>query len=289
MSSCRYLRSFFVLSVLLLGLSACATGKVLQGELSGELYWQGEVYLQGNVVIEKGARLTIAPGTRVVFLPSNLPDDELNEHPYFPGTELIVRGEIIALGTKAQPIFFQAEEKTAEAGSWGAVNIEGSARAIFDYCVFQQADSALHARDSWVVVENSKFINNLVGIRFHDTNILIEKNLLEKNGAAIRFHFGAPVICKNIIRDNGKGLFITSEPREYTIENNSFIANRPYQVSLGEGVRQAVVLRNNFWGAQTEQSLPESLYDGRVDEWLGRVEFLPMRQAPDPDSGGVWK
>lgn len=244
--------------------------------------------MQGDVVLAEDSVLTIAPGTRVLFLPSASNNDELTEHPYFPGSELIVRGQIIAQGTAAEPIQFEFFDPTAEAGSWGGVNIEDSKRALFNFCSFRQADSAIHARNSWVVVENSLFSENLVGIRFHDSNILIEKNLLQHNGAAIRFHFGAPVICRNLIRNNSKGLFISSQPRDYTIENNSFIDSAAYEVSLGEGVRETVVLKNNFWGQQNAENLPNKLYDGRLDDWLGTVDYLPMRSLPDPEVGGGW-
>ncbi len=276
---------FFLLACSLL---SCVPKPVVRGELQGQIKWQGEVHVQGDVILAEGSVLTIAPGTKVVFLP--LPDamDDLNQHPYFPGSEIIVRGQIIAQGTAREPIQFQFVDPTAEPGSWGGLNIEGSERAHFEFCIFRQSDSAIHARNSWVVVENCLFEHNLVGIRFHDTNILIEKNLLQNNDAGIRFHFGSPVICKNLLRNNGKGLFITSEPREYTIENNSFIGNSPYEVSLGEGVQEAVVLKNNFWGKQTTASLPGKLYDGRKDDWLGTVDFLPMRSIPDPDVGGQW-
>lgn len=280
----------FLLILIPLSTSACLPRPVLlQGELHGQLHWQGEVHLQGNVILAKDAVLTIAPGTRVLFLPMDLATDELADHPNFPGSELIIRGQIVAKGTAKMPISFQFVDPLASAGSWGGLNIEESPRAIFDYCYFTQADSAIHARQSWVVIENSFFSNNLVGIRFNDANMLIEKNLLQQNGAAIRFHFGSPVICKNEIRDNRKGLFITSEPRDYTIENNSFYNNRPYQVSLGEGVRDAVALGNNYWGSETAESLPATFFDGRLDDWLGTINFLPLRSQPDIDAGIRWK
>ena len=269
-------------------LSACLPQPALQGELHGQLNWQGEVHLQGNVILAEDVVLTIAPGTKVVFLPLDPSLDDFSEHPYFPGSELIVRGQIIAKGTAEAPIRFQYIDPDSEPGSWGGVNIEESKRAIFDHCIFRQADSAVHARESWVVVENSLFTENLVGIRFNSTNILIEKNLLHNNGAAIRFHFGSPVICKNEIRNNDKGLFITSDPRDYTIENNSFLNNSPYQVSLGEAVPDTVFLQKNYWGEETAETLPSKLYDGRLDKWLGTVDFMPMRVAPDPDVGIRW-
>lgn len=280
-----------VLVFVLFSLGGCLVpgeDRVIRGELHGLQRWQGTVYLRGDVVLAADAELIIAPGTRVLFLPPQAGEDLLTGHPYFPGSELIVRGTLLAAGTANQPILFQSADPQAAPASWGGINIEDSERAVFDYCSFQQADSALHARRSWVSVENSHFFNNLVGIRFHDTDFLIEKNLLQNNGAAIRFHFGSPVICKNVIRNNGKGLFITSAPWGYTIENNSFINNRPWQVSLGEGVLDPVMLKNNFWGEDVAALLPNYLYDGRKDDWLGEIRFQPLRSTPDNSAGILW-
>lgn len=279
-------RRFFCSILPLCLLCACLSPVgPLEGELHGRLHWQREVHILGDVVLAEDTSLTIEPGTRVLFLPLDSTADDLQDHPNFLGSELIVRGRMIAKGTAERPISFQFFDLKGVAGSWGGVNIEGSPQAVFDYCSFTQADSAIHARQSRVIIENSLFTDNLVGIRFNDSEILIENNLLHHNGAAIRFHFGAPVIRNNEIRENRKGLFITSEPRNYTIENNSFIDNRPYQVSLGEGVREAVELGNNFWGTETSESLPGTFFDGRLDDWLGTIDFLPMRTEAAPDTG----
>ncbi len=277
--------------LLLLLLAGCLNRPVptvVQGELQGEHFWQGEVRLRGDVVLADTASLTIAPGTQVLFLPPLAGEDKLTEHPYFPGSELIVRGQLSATGSAAKPIVFRALEQTAGPGSWGGLNIEDSEQAVFSYCRFQQADSAIHARRSWISIENSQFVNNLVGIRFHDTDILIENNLLQHNRTAIRFHFGSPVICNNEIRDNQKGLFITSAPWGYRIENNSFINNHPYQVSLGEGVIEAVELNNNYWSEAAGAPLEQRFYDGRLDDWLGTINYQPVREQAAPGVGIRW-
>ncbi len=248
--------------------------------LRGQIYWRGEVHIRGDVVLEKTAVLTIAPGTRVIFDPPRSGEDLYQEHPYFPGSELIVRGRLIAAGTVEEPIVFTTADPNGAAGSWGGINIEDAPEVSFTYCRFEQADSAIHARNSQVRVEYSTFRKNHVGVRFHDTTLLVDTNLFENNGTAIRFHFGSPVIRNNVIRQNGTGLFISAEPRDYRIENNNFMDNRPYQVSLGEGVRQAVDLRNNYWSEAPGSPLETFIFDGRVDDWLGRVEYLPVRSRP---------
>ena len=75
------------------------------------------------------------------------------------------------MGTAENPIFFEAVDSSATAGFWGAINLVGSPEAIFEYCVFRQADSAVHSWDSQVYIEQSLFEDNLVGIRFNASEI----------------------------------------------------------------------------------------------------------------------
>lgn len=260
----------------------------LQGVLQGTQHWRGTVYLQGDVVLPAETSLIIAPGTEVVFLPAPAELDLLRNHPNFPGSELIVRGKLIAEGTAERPITFRHLDPQAPAGSWGAVNIEGSPEVSFRHCRFRQADSAVHSRDARVTVEESVFENNLVGIRFNNTEILIERNLLQHNGAAIRFHLGAPVICQNLIRDNDVGLFLTSHPLGYHIEANNLINQRRYQVVLGEEVPDDVVMPRNYWGGTELEAIQQSLFDGQRSSYLGRVLVLPLAQQPIANAGPSW-
>ncbi len=270
-------------------LAACvSTVNPIQGTLSGNLRWQGKVYLAGDVVLERGARLVIAPGTEVIFLPSEKGQDHWQDHPNFPGSELIVRGLLLAEGTSQAPITFRYADPDAPAGSWGGINIESSPEARFRYCRFSQADSALHSRDSLVFVEESVFENNLVGIRFHSTKILVEKNLLRHNRTAIRFHFGAPVICKNDILDNERGVFITSHPRDYLIEGNNILGSREYSVIFGEEVPEDVTMARNYWGTADPAAIEATFYDGRRESYLGRIRFQPLAERPVAGAGVSW-
>lgn len=269
--------------------AACARpSPPLRGVLQGELLWKGTVYLQGDVILPADASLVIAPGAEVVFLPAPLELDLLQAHPNFPGSELIVRGRLIAEGTAERPITFRHHDPEAPAGSWGAVNIEGSPEVSFRHCRFRQADSAVHSRDARVTVEESLFENNLVGIRFNNTEILIERNLLQNNGTAIRFHLGAPVICQNLIRDNGVGLFLTSHPLGYHIEANNLLNQRHYQVVLGEEVPDDVAMPRNYWGGTDRETIQQSLFDGQRTSYIGRVKVLPLTETPVATAGPSW-
>lgn len=273
-----------------LWLTACVgpSPMPLQGTLVGDLNWSGEVRLRGDVVLEEGSRLTVAPGTTVLFLPPLQGEDRLSEHPNFAGSELIVHGSLRAEGTPSEPIVFRFVDPDAPAGSWGGINLSASPEALFRYCRFTQADSAVHSRESKVSIEESLFENNLVGIRFHSSAMCIENNLLRRNGTAIRFHYGAPVIRKNDIRENTKGIFITSFPRDYRIEQNNIVDSGSYQVVLGEDVPDDVRMPGNYWGRGGDSIIEAALFDGRRERHLGRVLYLPAADQPVRGAGISW-
>lgn len=276
---------FSGLAFLLLLPVACSTSHLgkpafVTGVVSGDARWQGTVYIGGDLVIEKQARLVVAPGTDVVFLPPAPGQDLFTERPNFPGSELIVQGVLIAEGTAAKPISFRYVDPGAPAGSWGGINLRESSEAHFRYVHIMQADSAIHSHKSKAVIEESRIENNLVGLRFNATEFLIQNNLLRDNGTAIRFHFGAPVISGNIITDNGQGFFITSYPRDYLIEGNNIVGNRGHAVVLGEEVPDDVRMAGNYWGPDKPEAIEASFFDGRKDDYLGKVLFVPFATAP---------
>jgi len=279
-----------VLAALCLMLVACASKRnpVVQGVLHGELTWQGDVFVAGDVTLAEDVKLTILPGTRVRFMPADTGPDELVAHPHFPGSELIIKGQIQAVGTPAEPIVFEAVDPDATAGFWGAINLFGSQEAVFEYCIFRQANSAIHSWDSQVYIEQSLFEDNLVGIRFNESEILIEHNLLRNNHTGVRFHFGSPVICENEFVDNNVNLFVTSHPRDYRIENNSFGVPAEYHVIFGEEVPEDVNLAGNFWLHENPSAMLDSFYDGRRSPYLGKVLVEPQRASPSSQTGLSW-
>ena len=284
------LKRYLLLAGLCLLMAGCFSGKdqTIRGVLHGELVWQGDVLIAEDVVLESDVKLTILPGTRVRFLPAEADGGGWIEHPHFPGNELIIKGQVHAVGTAEKPIVFEAVDPAAAAGFWGAVNLVGSSEAIFEYCVFRQADSAVHSRDSQVYIEQSLFEDNLVGIRFNESEILIEHNLLRNNQTAVRFHFGSPVICENEFADNAVNLFVTSHPRDYHIENNTFGKASEYNVVFGEEVPEDVSLLRNYWIKETPSTLVDSFYDGHRSPYLGKVVFEPQRTTPSNQAGLSW-
>jgi hypothetical protein len=290
--SLRRFGLFSLLVVILLSPVGClhrqSAPAVVVGELHGEMTWAGEVFIGGDVTLAADARLTIRPGTVVRFLgPVGFAGGE-SEHPHFPGSELNIYGVLEAMGTPAQPIAFAAADDDAPAGSWGAVNFAEGSRGVLRYCVFRQADSAVHSREATVEVTESRFENNLVGIRFHTSNMRIERNLLHGNDTGIRFHFGAPVVNRNRFEENRVNLFITAHPRDYRFEDNRFGRPLEYHVVLGEEVPEDVRLSNNDWDGAAVDDVTARIFDGRRSPYLGTVGIEPLRVVPAAEAGPSW-
>jgi hypothetical protein len=278
------LRHLFLL-LLVFSLSSCvalAPPRLISTEITADELWSGRVAIDGDVVIAENAVVRIAPGTQVIFLPPAPGQDRLTEHPHFVGSELIVRGRLLAAGTTSAPITFSALDPAAPAGSWGAINLEQSAGSEFRHCRFTQADSAIHSQEARVEIACSTFTRNRVGVRFFGSQIKISDNLFYDNATAIRFHFGAPVITGNLLTDNGKGLFITSFPRDYRISGNAIVASREAQVVLGEEVPDDLQLPGNYWGSVDPAEIRSHFFDGQQSDYLGIVRFEPFLPTPPP-------
>jgi hypothetical protein len=279
---------FGVASLSLISGCAATPGFQTSGEFAGANFWQGNVFLRGDVIVPAGETLTIAPGTRVQFLPPDRGEDSFTDHPFFPGSELIVYGRVVAEGTPENPIIFEAADSQGPAGFWGAINFQEDSSGSFRHCVLTQADSAIHSQNASLRIENCFFSQNLVAIRFNQTDILIRNNLIADNQTGIRFHYGAPEIVDNILSNNDKGIFVTSFPRDYRISGNTIIGSRRYHVVLGEEVPDDVHMMNNYWGAGKLEEIESGMFDGRRVGYIGRVLFEPFLASPNPAAGPTW-
>ena len=249
--------------------------------LTGNIHWEGEVRIHGQVVIEKGAVLTIAPGTRVLFMPYHDEDPDRKRGPHeLRGSKLMVHGQLIARGTAFEPITFSYYDPNAPAGSWGGIKVQDAEEVYFYNCEFRQAMNAIHSCRSWVAIEYSKFEDNQVGILFHNARLIIERNLIRNNGTGVFYLSGSPVISENKIANNDNGLVVADASEDYLIEKNSFLDNRSYNVGLGERVRRSVNLSNNYWGVNKKTAAELKLFDGRSSLWKGEIKVDPMRTKP---------
>ena len=277
-----------LLGCLLAGCLHAPGSLTVRGELFGDHTWQGEVLIAGDVTLPAGATLTILPGTVIRFLPPGDAPGNRSDHPYFAGSELNVLGTLLAEGKPAAPIVFASLNDTDPPGSWGAVNFAEESKGVLRYCIFRQADSAVHSRQARVEVSKSLFERNLVGIRFHSSVITVTNNLLRDNDTGIRFHYGVPIVKDNRFAGNRVNLFVTAHPYKPLFENNIFGAPGEYHVVLGEEVPEDVPLGGNAWDTLDAESVLERVFDGRRSPHLGRVIIEPLVVIPPETVGPMW-
>lgn len=251
-----------------------------------EEIWEGRAVVEGNLLVPRGKTLRVLPGTRVFFAPLSS-ELEYRDHPYFPGSELIVQGRLIAEGTESQPIVFMSLTEDDPAGSWGGINIH-EAEASFSHARFLSADSAIHAAQSRVVIKNCTFERNLVGVRFNNSILRLLSSRLINNDTAIRFHHGAPVVEGNRLSGNRRNIFISDTPRDYRFAENRFGRPGEYQVALAESITIDVDLSGNYWEDCDAPGFESLFYDQRVASYLGRVQPGPCLVDEEGMKGGEW-
>jgi parallel beta-helix repeat protein len=201
---------------------------VVRGNITKSALWSGNVYVYETSTIMKGAKITIAPGTNVIF------------RAY---CALNIQGSLVAVGTKTDSIKF-VNEKAGSSGWSGIVidNLDGSMSSTdstkFIYCRIEGTESgALNIkRFSSVIISKCNFSNNTNGAIYCDysSNPLISDNLFYKNasytGGGVRCSFSSnPTIInntfdKNHVSNAGGAIycFYSSSP---LISGNSFTYN----------------------------------------------------------------
>jgi hypothetical protein len=243
----------------------------------------GEVLVVGDVFSRGGRTVRLSPGSSVFF--SEIPRDSLfdlcSDHPSFPGSELHVMGRLEAIGTAEDPITFAPARRTIfeldpESGpgsaQWGAINLIGGEGAVFEHCYFFRAATGIHAREAGrVVVRDSVFTSNLVGLRFSQSDMEVTGNTFELNNAGIRFHENGGLIEGNLIDANGTGIFVTANPEDVVINNNRFINQWDYNVKLGILVTKDVVIEGGVLETVGGRSQADMIFDKEDDPDLGRV------------------
>ncbi|HIE05242.1 MAG TPA: right-handed parallel beta-helix repeat-containing protein, partial [bacterium (Candidatus Stahlbacteria)] len=92
-----------------------------KGRITQDTTWRGEIIICGDVVVDSGVTLTIEPGTNVLVVPWC----DLTSSGYdTTRAELIVAGNILALGTETDTISFKSYSSSPEAGDWYGIVLE---------------------------------------------------------------------------------------------------------------------------------------------------------------------
>jgi len=220
------------------------TSRIYRDEaLLGLTIWQGKVEVNGILRVPEGASLIIMPGTLVEFSKTDSNNDGIGEN------GLLIQGEIVAKGTKENPILFRSAEKQRRMGDWDAVNIMNSDKAqnLIEYCQIEDAYRGLHFHFSNVAVTESVMRNNYRGIQFQESVVEISRTHFYRNKSALQARDSEIIMSGNVIYHNYSGVNLLRNT--LMLNNNAIINNERDGLRVREGipiVRENLVDGNRY-------------------------------------------
>lgn len=239
--------------------------------------WEGEVRVTEPVSVEKGATLTIRPGT-VILMSGEDRDGDGCADGY-----LQVFGELRVEGEKGRPVRFGP---LTPGKPWREVFLK-DARAVIRHSVFEGAAWALHIHDGDVRVEETLLRGNGGGARMKGSGAAFTRCAFVENGIGLRFWDGGPTVSASSIEGNGTGLFYREGTGGGKITGNR-IVNREWDVKLGEWAAGDLDLSGNYWGRRDVVGIPDRVRDYRERRDAGRIVWdnpLPVPPPGAPEGG----
>jgi hypothetical protein len=262
----------FALILLLTTPALCSARQITKDET-----WSGVVKVDDRVVVEQGVKLRILSGTRVTFAKGK-PDDE-----GFPDTGILVDGTIEAKGTPEARIVFTSAEDAPAGGDWGEIKLIASPGSAFTNCDFTYATWGLHLHDSALKVSGCTFTRNSAGgIRGLGGAIEITRCTITGLDTGIRYWRSNPKIHHNTITGNGTGIFMRDDADGSYIKYNNIYDNTEYNLKLGDGQKNDVDARLNWWGSKDLKVIKAKIFDKKRDKFVGKVTIQPILKDKVP-------
>lgn len=247
--------------------AASAFGLVIDRDAT----WENEVRVAEPVTVEKGARLVIRPGTRVL-----LSGDDRDGNGCRDGY-IVVLGSLAVEGEKDRPVRFAP---LAPGRMWEEVFLAG-AKAVIRFAVFEGARWGLHVHDGDVTVEQALFRGNEGGARVRGTGTRFSRCTFRSNGIGLRFWDGGPVVSASVFEGNETGIFYREGRGGGKIERSRF-ANREWDLKIGDWAEGVVDASMNYWSSAGQQGAPRLFLDYREGRGEGAHLFPVLRKPPYP-------
>jgi hypothetical protein len=265
--------SIILIFILIISLSGCSIPKRTDGFTTSGIMlqdetWSGEIYITGDIFVPSHITLTIMPGT-TVYIAANQDDqnsggehildeittDDPSAYPNYTKNHIniLVQGELVAVGTAEEKITFTSDSKDPQHTDWDGITIKGGSgemkHCIVEYshtgpavhdtsnftishCTIQHIFwGGLHAFSGSPVFEYN-YLNDFghEALDTHKASPIIKNNYISHARSGFVFNYydldsGEPIIFENNIIENSSNLGGVQENSYAIIRNNIFIGS----------------------------------------------------------------
>ena len=260
------------------------------GVIMTDANWSGEVWVKGDVVVEKGATLTIMPGTQVMFLPVS---DENKSGADPARSEITVKGRLIAQGTRNNGrIIFTSGGTNPQMNDWSGIVLKNPRTpSVLNNCLIEYAYKGVNCYGSSPEISECEIRYNLyAGISCEvRANAVIRKNSITSNEFAglVCELASNPIVEQNIITQNTNGVIIfdRSQPNLGTVNytrgssrGENLILNN-FEANIYNHSANDILAQNNLWNTSNPADIATNIYDKRQNSAKGEILFLPVFEA----------
>lgn len=226
--------------------------------------------LQNDVVVSRGAILTIDPGVEVQFTSSDTTKQG-------SGPNLVIQGGLKAVGNSTAPIAFNP---SVQGSLWGAIYFynSDSANSILQSCMIK--GGRVVCNSSSPVITQSAIYGARSGVEVGaNSQPQIIGNRITADGYGINLlaDTASPVITGNEIYNNNYGFYL----KDFGTPNIS--GNRIYnniKFNIVNSSVKSLNAPNNDFRILDAQQIVRTVYDGAYNPSLGRINFIPYVGMP---------
>lgn len=239
------------------------------GVFSGTLIKANSPYrLNGSVLIPADQTVIVEPGV-VVLVGGEY-------------STITVFGQILARGTKEEPITFRSDRENPNPWDWDRILFRSQSRSFLENCMVQHSNYGLYAVNTSLTLLNCSLRkNSILGLYVKNSAITIQNSIFEKGHiAAMMLDEGAKVDADQVtINENMNGIVCGNSA---LLEmKNSAIEKNELGVAVKKGAKVSLTdtrITLNKTGILSDTLLPKKstkeVFDNTVDLAVGSAEQI---------------
>lgn len=204
---------------------ADATGEY-SGAYSADMVWSGTVTMRSDVLILKGATLTIQAGTQVNVHPAE--GTKIDPEYLSSQTELLIRGRLDVQGTAENPVrFVIIPGSDNEDFAWSGITLDKAEQSRIAFAVIERADIAIRCVGSSPEILGNKISSSRYGIVLQQQSHpkVLNNILKEGEGGVFCWRGSHPYLLNNQIVDHDEeAIFVDADSRPW-LDRNTLTGN----------------------------------------------------------------